>query len=244
MNPNVLDRANKYLECVDKHCESKKKRFGRRSKKITCGSKELLQECIDKARLNSMNSKKDNVYNVPENIMREGVYVNQQPLGIYHEGTPKNNGTYTSIKPNKVSYVEMEDVRVPNRSPTYMTMIKKKRPPAVLPKGKKTSIKSSPKYAIARNSIPSIPMPKGNIQRIGRAPIPLPRNKSKMKGRLGKTGNKNPFYAPTQKQRRKTRTKSSVRKRTKRNKSFVIKGRVKKLKNEIERRIQNQKGTK
>ena len=164
MNSNELNRANKYLKCVKTNCKPKKtKRFRKCSKKVECGDNIApLQECIDGVKLESMKKVVGNTvhneYKVPENIMRKGIYKTQKKnRGIYHVGKKQNNGTYTSIKPNasEPNYVELEGVKIPGSSANYFKMNPnpKRRAPAILPKPKKTSKKSSPHiYARVRKT--------------------------------------------------------------------------------------------
>ena len=86
--------------------------------------------------------------------MRKGIYKTQKKnRGIYHVGKKPNNGTYTSIKPYEGSYIEMHGVKNRGPSANYVSMNPARRPPAVLPKPKKTIKKSSPHiYASVRKT--------------------------------------------------------------------------------------------
>ena len=164
MNSNELNRATKYLKCVKTNCKPKKtKRFRKCSEDVECGNNiAALQECIDGVKLESMKKVVGNTvhneYNNPLNIMRKGIYKTQKKnRGIYHVGEKQNNGTYTSIKPSSGagSYVEMHGVKIPGPSANYVKMNPnpKRRAPAILPKPKKTSKKSSPHiYARVRKT--------------------------------------------------------------------------------------------
>ena len=130
-----LNRANEYSRCATKHCKPKKtKRFRKCSKKVECPNIESLQVCIDSVKHEPIYNVGLGKYYVPENIIRKGIVKKQ------------NTGTYNSIKPppGAGSYVEMEYVKNPGPSPSYVSMKPARRAPAILPKPKKTIKKSSP----------------------------------------------------------------------------------------------------